>query len=84
MRPEADQLLVQLLNKADPCVETRSNDKGELVLLAAGEMHLEMCLKDLREVYAKVELHVSAPLVQFKETLASSEPEHDRSPIPSV
>jgi ribosome assembly protein 1 len=37
---------------------------------AAGEMHLEMCLKDLRELFAKVDLHVSPPLVQFKETLA--------------
>lgn len=45
---------LQLLNKADPCVATRTNDKGELVLLAAGEMHLEMCLKDLRELFAKV------------------------------
>ena len=64
---------LQLLNKADACVETRCNEKGELVLLAAGEMHLEMCLKDLREVFAKVPIHVSPPLVQFKETLAESE-----------
>ena len=66
---------LQLLNKADPCVETRSNDKGELVVLAAGEMHLEMCLKDLRELFAKVDIHVSPPLVQFKESLAYLTPD---------
>jgi len=60
---------LQLLNQADPSVETRIQESGELVVVASGEMHLERCLKDLRELFAKIDIHVSPPLVQFKETL---------------
>lgn len=31
-------------------------------------MHLEMCIKDLRERFARIDLHVSAPLVAFRES----------------
>lgn len=34
-------------------------DSGEHVLSAAGEVHLETCVKDLRERFARVELLVS-------------------------
>ena len=34
-----------------------------------GEVHLETCVKDLRERFARVPLHVSAPLVAFRESV---------------
>ena len=34
----------------------------------AGEVHLEMCIKDLRERFARIDIHVSAPLVAFRES----------------
>jgi len=86
---------LQLLNRADPSVEVKIQETGEHVILASGEMHLERCLKDLRELFAKIDIHVSAPLVQFKETLIDkkSYPEmyseedaprpHPRNPVTS-
>nr|CDI52197.1 translation elongation factor 2-putative [Melanopsichium pennsylvanicum 4] len=59
---------LKLLNQADPCVESLIQDTGEHVILTAGELHLERCLKDLRERFAKCEIQVSPPLVPFRET----------------
>ncbi|KAA8490930.1 Ribosome assembly protein 1 [Porphyridium purpureum] len=61
------------LNQADPVVETYVLPNGELVLCANGELHLERCLKDLRDTYAKdIPLHVSPPLLSFRETAAGA------------
>ncbi len=49
---------LRLLNRADPFVEVSVMDTGEHVLGAAGEVHLETCIKDLQERFAKVELQV--------------------------
>ncbi|SPO21620.1 probable Tef2 - translation elongation factor 2 -putative [Ustilago trichophora] len=71
MNPQDMPKLVEglkLLNQADPCVESLVQDTGEHVILTAGELHLERCLKDLRERFAKCEIQVSPPLVPFRET----------------
>eukprot|EP00798_Chlamydomonas_sp_ICE-L_P013599 gene13599-19472_t len=60
---------LRLLNRADPFVEVSVMDTGEHVIGAAGEVHLETCIKDLKERFAKIELSVSAPLVAFRETI---------------
>ncbi|KAF8684807.1 hypothetical protein HU200_044229 [Digitaria exilis] len=60
---------LKLLNRADPFVEYTVTQRGEHVLAAAGEIHLERCIKDLEERFAKVKLVVSDPLVSFKETI---------------
>ncbi|XP_039450927.1 elongation factor-like GTPase 1 [Culex pipiens pallens] len=60
---------LKLLNQADACVQVRIQESGEHVLLTLGEVHLERCIKDLVESYAKVELNVSKPIVPFKETI---------------
>lgn len=60
---------LRLLNRADPFVEVSVLDSGEHVLGAAGEVHLETCVKDLRERFARVELQVSPPLVAFRESV---------------
>ncbi|KAI0770366.1 translation elongation factor 2 [Fomes fomentarius] len=59
---------LKLLSQADPCVETFQQQTGEHVILTAGELHGERCLKDLRERFAKIELHASEPIVPFRET----------------
>jgi hypothetical protein len=46
---------LRLLNRADPFVEVGLTDKGEQWLGAAGEVHLETCIKDLRERFARVD-----------------------------
>ncbi|KAH0832197.1 hypothetical protein J3R83DRAFT_13116 [Lanmaoa asiatica] len=56
------------LAQADPCVETFQQQTGEHVILTAGELHLERCLKDLRERFARVEIQASKPIVPFRET----------------
>ncbi|CAA0839301.1 Ribosomal protein S5/Elongation factor G/III/V family protein [Striga hermonthica] len=60
---------LRLLNRADPFVEVSLSSRGEHVLAAAGEVHLERCVKDLKERFAKVSLEVSPPLVSYKETI---------------
>lgn len=60
---------LELLNKADPFVEVSIEESGEYVVGAAGEVHLETCLKDLRERFAGIDIQASAPLVAFKETV---------------
>lgn len=42
---------MKLLNQADSSVEVFVQETGEHVLVAAGEVHLGKCLKDLRERY---------------------------------
>ncbi|KAJ3218680.1 Cytoplasmic GTPase/eEF2-like protein (ribosomal biogenesis) [Dinochytrium kinnereticum] len=61
---------LQLLNQADPCVEVFLQETGEHVIVTAGELHLERCIKDLRERFAKIEISVSPPIVPFRETLS--------------
>jgi elongation factor 2 len=57
------------LSKSDPCVLTYINESGEHIVAGAGELHLEICLKDLEEDHAGVPLRVSDPVVQYRETV---------------
>ena len=67
---------LRLLHRADPLVQVSVQENGEHVVAAAGEVHLETCVKDLRERFARIELLVSAPLVAFRETVVA--PEEDQ------
>lgn len=58
------------LSKSDPCVLTYTSDSGEHVVAGAGELHLEICLKDLEEDHACVPLIISQPVVQYRETVS--------------
>ncbi len=60
---------MRLLNQADPCVEVTIQESGQHVLSTAGEVHLQRCLDDLRQTFARVELSVSEPIVPFRETV---------------
>ncbi|KAM4747337.1 elongation factor-like GTPase 1 [Rhinophrynus dorsalis] len=60
---------MKLLNQADPCVEVLVQESGEHVLITAGEVHLQRCLDDLRERFAKIQVTSSAPIIPFRETI---------------
>ena len=60
-----------LLNQADANVQVLLTDKGEHVLVTAGEVHLERCLRDLKETYAGIDVNVSEPIVPFRETIVT-------------
>ncbi|XP_044914663.1 elongation factor-like GTPase 1 isoform X2 [Felis catus] len=60
---------MKLLNQADPCVQILIQETGEHVLVTAGEVHLQRCLDDLRERFAKIQISVSEPIIPFRETI---------------
>lgn len=60
---------LETLCQADPVAETFLQSNGEQVLAVAGELHLEVCLKDLKERFTNnLDFTVSEPLVPFRET----------------
>jgi translation elongation factor EF-G len=62
---------LKLLQQADPNVEVLVQESGEHVIVTAGELHLERCIRDLHDRFAPgVDLKVSAPIVSFRESLA--------------
>lgn len=60
---------MKLLNQADPCVQILIQETGEHVLVTAGEVHLQRCLDDLKERFAKIDISVSEPIIPFRETI---------------
>jgi len=61
------------LAKSDPLVKCSTSKSGQHIIAGAGELHLEICLKDLKEDYMKgAGLRVSEPVVSFGETIDST------------
>jgi len=59
------------LSKSDPCVKCYIEESGEHIVAGAGELHLEICLKDLREEFTGIELITTDPVVSYRETVYS-------------
>jgi len=57
------------LSKSDPLVVCTTEESGEHIIAGCGELHIEICLKDLEEEYAKVPLKKGNPVVSYKETV---------------
>jgi elongation factor 2 len=57
------------LAKSDPMVQCIIEESGEHIVAGAGELHLEICLKDLEEDHAQVPLIKSDPVVSYRETV---------------
>lgn len=57
------------LSRSDQLVQCEI-DKGQHIISGAGELHLEICLRDLENVYAKVPIKTSDPIVTYKETVS--------------
>ena len=64
---------LHLLVQSDPCAEYEQFASGEHVLLTAGELHLERCLTDLKERFARCEVQAGAPIVPYRETIVRAE-----------
>ncbi|XP_031720021.1 elongation factor 2-like [Anarrhichthys ocellatus] len=58
------------LSKSDPMVQCIIEESGEHIVAGAGELHLEICLKDLEEDHACVPLKKSDPVVSYRETVS--------------
>ncbi|KAG5934129.1 hypothetical protein E4U53_000758 [Claviceps sorghi] len=64
---------LRLLVQSDPCAEYEQFGSGEHVLVTAGELHLERCLTDLKERFAKCDIQAGAPIVPYRETIVRAE-----------
>ncbi|KAH8298419.1 hypothetical protein KR044_002441 [Drosophila immigrans] len=68
---EMPRLVIGLkrLAKSDPMVQCIIEESGEHIIAGAGELHLEICIKDLEEDHACIPLKTSDPLVSYRETV---------------
>lgn len=62
---------IRLLEQSDPCAQYDVLSSGEHVIVTAGELHLERCLKDLRERFAKCEIQAGEAIVPYRESIVS-------------
>merc|ERR1711993_131981 len=58
------------LSKSDPMVQRIIEESGEHIIAGAGELHLEICLKDLEEDHACIPLKKSDPVVSYRATVS--------------
>ena len=71
------------LSKSDPMVVITNTEAGEHIIAGAGELHLEICLKDLQDDFMKgTPIKISPPVVEFRESVnqATTEPGLAKSP----
>lgn len=61
------------LIRGDSIVETYREESGQHIIAGPGELHLEICINDLKEKYLNdVELVISEPVVSYRETVTST------------
>jgi len=61
------------LSKSDPMVQCSFDESGEHIIAGAGELHLEICLKDLRDEYCNgIEIVTSEPVVSYRESVSET------------
>jgi len=46
-----------------------SEETGEHIIAGCGELHVEICINDLKKEYCNIELVESEPIVTYKETV---------------
>lgn len=71
------------LAKSDPMVQCFFEESGEHIIAGAGELHLEICLKDLEEDHACIPIKKSDPVVSYRETVAQESSEMCLSKSPN-
>lgn len=57
--------------KADSLVQCYTEETGEHIIAGCGELHLEVCLKELEQVHAKIPIIVDEPVVTYRETVSA-------------
>merc|ERR1719276_381065 len=61
------------LSKSDPLVQISQEESGENIIAGAGELHLEICLKDLQDDFmGGAPIRISDPVVSYRETVGGS------------
>jgi elongation factor 2 len=64
------------LSKSDPMVRCETTEAGEHIIAGCGELHLEICLKDLADDFMKgAPITTSEPVVTYCETVTVESPE---------
>ncbi len=64
------------LSKSDPMVKCETTEAGEHIIAGCGELHLEICLKDLADDFMKgAPISTSEPVVTYCETVTTESPE---------
>merc|ERR1711872_1145927 len=63
------------LAKSDPMVQCIIEESGEHIIAGAGELHLEICLKDLEEDHACIPLKKTDPVVSYRGTVGEESTE---------
>merc|ERR1719508_691237 len=71
------------LAKSDPMVQCMIEESGEHIIAGAGELHLEICLKDLEEDHACIPLKKTDPVVSYRETVSEMSTETCLSKSPN-
>jgi len=63
------------LAKSDPMVQIIMEEStSQNIIAGAGELHLEICLKDLEEDHAGIAIKKSDPVVSYRETVSEDSP----------
>jgi len=63
---------LRLLEQSDPCAVYEQLPSGEHVILTAGELHLERCVNDLRERFARCDIQTGEAIVPYRETIVNA------------
>merc|ERR1712055_1018572 len=71
------------LAKSDPMVQCIIEESGEHIIAGAGELHLEICLKDLEEDHAGIPIKKTDPVVSYRETVSEESKETCLSKSPN-
>ena len=62
---------LEKLAKAESLVQCYREESGENIIAGSGELHLEICLHDLENEYARVPIIKSEPIVSYRETVTT-------------
>lgn len=73
-----------LLRQLDAAATVEIGDRGDRILGCVGELHLDQCLRDLTERYARVQVRASPPAVDLREGLMHDPPKHAAFPPPQA
>lgn len=72
------------LAKSDPMVVICIEESGEHIVAGAGELHMEICLKDLQDDFMNgAPLKISEPVVSYRETVTEETQEECMSKSPN-
>lgn len=74
---------LRAVTKSYPLARTKAEESGEHVLIGTGELAMDSMLYDLREMFSKIEVNVSDPMVSFNETCLEQSSLHSFAKTPN-